>query len=55
MCIRDSTSGHVFSSLSREDSDARCDVLEEMAVGLMSSGTAFDNWFNDVTRPKFFH
>jgi hypothetical protein len=29
--------------------------LDEMAVGLMSNGTALDDWFNDVTRPKFFH
>jgi hypothetical protein len=54
-CWQAITSGHVFSSLSREDSDARCQVLEEMATGLMSNGTALDDWFNDVTRPKFFH
>jgi len=54
-CWQAITSGHIFSSLSREDSDARCRVLDEMAVGLMSNGTALDDWFNDVTRPKFFH
>jgi hypothetical protein len=54
-CWQAITSGHVFSSLSREDSDARCRVLDEMATGLMSNGTALDDWFNDVTRPKFFH
>ncbi len=42
-------------NLSREESDARCRVLEEMAVGLMSNGSALDGWFNDVTRPRFFH
>jgi len=46
--------GHVFSGLSREDSDARCKVLEEMAVGLVSDGSALDQWFNDVTRPRMF-
>lgn len=54
-CWQAITSGHIFSSLSREDSDARCRVLEEMATGLMSNGSALDDWFNDVTRPKFFH
>jgi hypothetical protein len=54
-CWQAITSGHVFSTLSREDSDARCRVLDEMATGLMSNGTALDAWFNDVTRPKFFH
>jgi len=54
-CWQAITSGHVFSSLSREDSDNRCKVLDEMAVGLMSNGSALDDWFNDVTRPKFFH
>jgi hypothetical protein len=54
-CWQAITSGHVFSGLSREDSDARCQVLDEMASGLMSNGSALDDWFNDVTRPKFFH
>ena len=54
-CWQAITSGHVFSTLSREDSDARCAVLEEMSVGLASNGTALDDWFNDVTRPSFFH
>jgi hypothetical protein len=54
-CWQAITSGHVFSTLSREDSDARCAVLEEMSVGLMSSGSTLDAWFNDVTRPSFFH
>ena len=38
-CWQAITSGHVFSGLSREDSDARCRVLDEMATGLMSSGS----------------
>jgi hypothetical protein len=48
------SSGHIFSALSREDSDARCAMLDEMAVGLMSDGSALDQWFNDVTRPRTF-
>jgi hypothetical protein len=54
-CWHAITSGHVFSGLSREDSDARCQVLEQMSVGLASDGSALDQWFNDVTRPKFVH
>ena len=54
-CWQAITSGHVFSTLSREDSDARCAVLEEMSVGLMSDGSALDKWFSDATRPNFFH
>lgn len=54
-CWQAITSGHVFSSLSREDSDARCAVLEEMAVGLVSDGSALDKWFSDATRPSFYH
>jgi len=54
-CWQAITSGHVFSTQSREDSDARCRVLEEMSTSLVSNGSALDAWFNDVTRPKFFH
>jgi hypothetical protein len=55
VCWQAITSGHVFTDLSREDSDARCAVLEEMSVGLMSDGSALDKWFSDATRPSFFH
>jgi hypothetical protein len=48
-------SGHVFIAMTREESDARREVLEEMAVGLTSDGSALDQWFNEVTRPKFIH
>jgi hypothetical protein len=48
------TGGHVFTDLTLEDSKARCEVLDEMAVGLMSDGSALDQWFNDVTRPRLF-
>jgi len=45
------TSGHVFQDLSLEDSKARCEVLDQMAVGLMSDDSDLDKWFNNVTRP----
>jgi len=50
-CWQAITSGHVFRDMSREDNDARIEVLEEMSVGLGSDGSALDNWFNSVTRP----
>jgi hypothetical protein len=54
-CWQAITSGHVFTAMTREESDARREVLEEMAVGLTSDGSALDQWFNEVTRPKFIH
>jgi len=48
------TSGHVFTDLPREDLKARCEVLAEMAVGLMASGPDLAHWFNEVTRPPRF-
>ncbi len=53
-CWEAISTGHVFTDLSLEDSKARCEVLDEMAVGLMSNGTALDNWFNEATRPSFY-
>ena len=55
-CWQAITSGHVFSTLSREDSDARCAVLEEMSVGLAcQTARPWTTGSNDVTRPSFFH
>jgi len=48
------TSGHIFKDMSREESDTRCDMLTRMAVGLMSSGSQLDTFFNEVTRPPRF-
>jgi len=47
------TGGHVFTDMSREDSDSRCEVLEEMSVGLATDNTDEGQWFNEVTRPQF--
>jgi len=47
------TSGHIFTDLSREDSDARCEVLSEVSVGLHSNGSAKEDWFAEVVRPQF--
>ncbi len=42
-------SGHVFPELSREDNDARCEVLDDTAAALKGTGNDF---FNECTRPK---
>jgi hypothetical protein len=52
-CWQAITSGHVFADMTREESDARCQVLEETAVGL-DGNSELDQWFNKMTRPAFF-
>lgn len=47
------TSGHIFLALSREDSDARCQVLDETAVGLQSDGSSREEYFNEATRDRY--
>jgi hypothetical protein len=46
-------SGHVFTDMTREESDGRCEVLELTTVGLQTDGTAEENWFNEAVRPQF--
>lgn len=43
-------SGHIFTDLSRDDSDARCELLDSTAAALKTGGD--DAWFSEVTRPK---
>jgi hypothetical protein len=50
-CWEAINSDHIFRDMSLEDSKARCEVLDEMAAGLGSDGTALNDWFNTVTRP----
>jgi hypothetical protein len=47
------TTGHVFPMLSREESDARCQTLDDTAVGLLSDGSSTENWFNETTRERY--
>jgi hypothetical protein len=47
------TTGHVFQDMSKEDNDARCAVLEDMAVGLATDNSDDGKWMNEVTRPQF--
>lgn len=44
---------HIFGDLNRADSDARCQMLEQMSVGLQSDGSPEDQWFNEVSRKGF--
>ena len=52
-CWKAITEGHIFTDLSREESDARCLMLDEMAVGLASDGSLLDDFFSECTRPAF--
>jgi hypothetical protein len=46
-------SGHIFPNLSKEDSDARCAVLDEAAIGLLSDGSSREEFFNECTRQGY--
>lgn len=52
-CWNAITSGHIFNDMSREDSDSRCEILEQTALGLQTDGSTEENWFNEVVRPQF--
>lgn len=45
--------GHIFTDLSREESDSQCDVLSRSAIGLASDGTEREDFFNQIVRPRF--
>lgn len=47
------TSGHVIPSLSLEDNNNRCRLLEKESVGLQTDGTSKDNFFAECVRPKY--
>ena len=44
------TSDHYFRDLSKEDSAARCLMLDQMAETLEGDGSSSDDWFSKVTR-----
>ena len=43
-------SDHFFRDLSKEESQARCKMLDGMAESLAGEGSANDNWFSKITR-----
>lgn len=52
-CWESITSGHIFLDMRREDSDARCAILDDTAVGLLSDGSSLDQYFNESTRDRY--
>lgn len=52
-CWKAITTGHIFTDMSKEDNDARCEVLEQMSTGLASDTSDEGQWFSEVTRPQF--
>lgn len=42
--------GHYFRNMSIEDSQKRCELLEQQAIALQGSGSAEDQWFANITR-----
>ncbi len=53
-CWEAVTSGHIFTDLSREESDERVAVLNDIATGLASDGSMEENWYSETTRTPFF-
>ena len=45
-------SGHVFTDLSREESDLRIETLKDVAMGLATDGSKEENFFNECSRPQ---
>jgi len=52
-CWQAITSGNVFTDLTPEENAGRREVLEDMALSLGKTAGAYDDWFNNVTRPQF--
>jgi len=48
------TTGYIFDSMSREESDQRCEELDNEALSLVGDGTEQSEWFTRVCRPMRF-
>ncbi len=46
-------SGHIFTDVDRETSDARMVAISRRAVGLASDGTFEEDLFNEISRPGY--
>ncbi len=51
-CWEAVTTGHIFKEMTPEQNVGRCQVLDDMAVGLSAGAGPYDNWFSEVTRPS---
>lgn len=45
-------SDHFFRDMSKEDSLARCRLLDEQAAAMRGDGSEKDQWFDQMTRPR---
>jgi len=52
-CWTSITNGHVFKDSSREESDLRCQTLDDAAKGLVSDGSELETYFNEITRRPY--
>ena len=52
-CWQAISSGHIFTDLTREESDQRCAVLEQQAIRT-NIDTPEQQWINDLTRQHRF-
>ena len=52
-CWNAITSGHVFLDMSREESDAHCQELNQVACGLATDGSREEDFYNQCTRPQY--
>lgn len=53
-CWESITSGHIFTDMTREESDAHIALLDQVAVGLATDGSPEENFFSESTRPQTF-
>ena len=53
-CWEAVTSGHIFQEMSREENDEYIEMLDSMAIGLVSDGSEEENWYSEATRPQNF-
>jgi hypothetical protein len=47
------TSGHIFRTLSFEDSNIRCQLLNDQSKSLQVDAATDNDWFSSVVRPKY--
>lgn len=47
------TSGHILHTMTREENDNRCRMLEKESVGLQGDGSTKDKFFAECVRPKY--
>ena len=51
-CWNAITSGHIFTEMTLEESDARCELLDQVATGLATDGSTEEDFYNQCTRQQ---